>query len=106
MSGSLPSTFFGSGARATAKPNLVAGLVDRVRRKAPDFAIQRTDLPAQSLNIGARREIEQVQEPRGNAIDLITNPAPHAGLKGRGAGELTGCTTASTQGVTVVSTAS
>jgi hypothetical protein len=85
---------------------LLPGLLIEFGAKAPDFAIQRTDLPAQSLNIGARREIEQVQEPRGNAIDLITNPAPHAGLKGRGAGELTGVYTASTQGVTVVSTAS
>jgi len=80
---------------------LLPGLLIEFGAKAPNFAIQRTDLPAQSLNI-----IEQVQEPRGNAIDLITNPAPHAGLKGRGAGELTGVYTASTQGVTVVSTAS
>src|SRR6476661_463208 len=84
------STFVGFGARATAKPNLVAGLVDRVRRSGAGFPIDRSDLPAQSLNVGARREIEQVQDPRGNAIDLITNPALHAGHKGRGAGELTG----------------
>jgi hypothetical protein len=89
-------------------PNLILlpGLLIESGAQAPDFPIHRSDLPAQSLNVGARREIEQVQEPRGNAIDLITNPAPHAGLKGRGAGELTGVYTASTQGVTVVSTAS
>jgi hypothetical protein len=69
---------------------LLPGLVIKFGAQAPDFPIHCTDLPAQSLNIGARREIEQVQDPCGNAIDLITNPAPGAGHEGRGAGELTG----------------
>ena len=90
-------------------PNLILlpGLLIEFGAQAPDFPIHRTDLPAQSLNVGARREIEQVQDRAATPIDLITNPAPHAGHKGRRCWRTDRCvSTASTQGVTVVSTAS
>jgi hypothetical protein len=75
------STFVGSGGAPLPNLILLPGLLIEFGAQAPDFPIHRTDLPAQSLNVGARREIEQVQDPRGNAIDLITNPALHAATR-------------------------
>ena len=58
-------------------PNLILlpGLLIEFGAQAPDFPIDRSDLPAQSLNVGARREIEQVH------FALITNPALHAATR-------------------------
>jgi hypothetical protein len=74
------TTLIGLGKGCTIERLLIrlAGVAIELQGQPPHLAIQRTDLQAQPLQIGSRRQIHQVPDPRGDRICPVAGQPPAA----------------------------